>query len=260
MAKDRPGVQSAARALGVLEAIANAGGEAGLGEVADALDLPVPTAHRFLRTLVELGYVRQVPSRRYALGPPLIRLGEQAARLLSAWALPALVSLEDRVHETANLAVLDATMVSYVAQVPSRHFMRMFTEVGRRVHPHSTGVGKAILAGLDDDEVRSILRHNGMPAMTSSTIVDETGLLDELVHVRDRGYAIDEGEQELSVRCIAVAVAGPPSPMAVSVSGPASRLGPAEEDRAVAALRDAADALRVVIMGTEDPAPAPAPS
>ena len=74
------GVQSLARAFGVLETLAELGGEAGLSELAAATGLAPGTIHRLVRTLVDLGYLRQLPSRRYTLGPKLVGLGETAAR------------------------------------------------------------------------------------------------------------------------------------------------------------------------------------
>jgi len=100
--------------------------------------------------------------------------------------------------------------------------MRMFTEVGRRVYAHCTGVGKALLAQLPDDAVRRIVTSAGMPARTDHTITDVDRLLEELGRVRARGYTVDDGEQEAGVRCVAVAVPGSPT-TALSVSGPASR-------------------------------------
>ena len=153
MAEKAPGgVQSVERVFELLELITDAGGEVTLSELSSSTDLPLPTIHRLLRTLVTLGYIRQLPNRRYALGPRLIRLGEGANQQLGALARPQLKSLVDRLGETANMAVLDSDMVIYVAQVPSLHSMRMFTEVGRRAHTHATGVGKAILAQLEDDD------------------------------------------------------------------------------------------------------------
>ena len=73
-----------------------------------------------------------------------------------------------RLGETANLAMLEADAIVYVAQVPSRHSMRMFTEVGRRVLPHCTGVGKALLAAMPHEEVARVLRRTGMPAHTDA--------------------------------------------------------------------------------------------
>ena len=164
--------------------MADAGGEVGLSELSASSGLPLPTIHRLMRTLVACGYVRQQPNRRYALGPRLIRLGESAARLLGTWARPYLARLVEETGETANMALLDGDEVVYVAQVPSRHSMRMFTEVGRRVLPHSTGVGKALLAQLPDDEVRALLARTGMPAATEKTITTPEGFLAALAQVR----------------------------------------------------------------------------
>nr|WP_042183361.1 IclR family transcriptional regulator [Kibdelosporangium sp. MJ126-NF4] len=218
------GVQSLQRAFDLLEGLADAGGEASLSELATTSGLPMPTIHRLIRTLVALGYVRQHPNRRYALGSRLIRLGENAGRQFGTWARPLLAELVDEVGETANLAVLEHDEVVYVAQAPSRHSMRMFTEVGRRLLPHGTGVGKAMLSQMPPNDVRDLLRRTGMPAYTPNTFQDPELLLRHLAEIANRGYALDESEQELGVRCIAVPVKGTPSPAAISVSGPEGRL------------------------------------
>ena len=136
----KSGVQSVERAFELLEIMASAGGSMALGELATRAELPQPTIHRLVRTLLVMGYVRRLENRRYALGPKLIRLGESAAQLIGAWSRPHLTELVERTGESANMAVLDNDMAVYVAQVPSPHAMRMFTEVGRRVHLHCTGV------------------------------------------------------------------------------------------------------------------------
>ncbi|GAA2418383.1 allantoin degradation transcriptional regulator AllR [Streptomyces glaucosporus] len=243
------GVQSLERALGLLERMADAGGEVGLSELAAGSGLPLPTIHRLMRTLVTCGYVRQQPSRRYALGPRLIRLGESASRLLGAWARPHLARLAEETGETANMALLDGDEAVYVAQAPSRHSVRMFTEVGRRVLPHSTGVGKALLAHLSDEEVRSLLARTGMPAATERTITSPDAFLAALERVREDGYAVDDNEQEIGVRCIAVPVPGAPVPTAVSVSGPAGRVTDAARDAFVPLLQEAARDLSATLAG-----------
>lgn len=220
--------------------MADAGGEVSLSELAALSGLPLPTIHRLIRTLVGRGHVRQLPSRRYALGARLIRLGESASRMLGEWARPYLVELVDSVGETANLAVLDGERAVYVAQVPSRHSMRMFTEVGRRVFAHATGVGKALLAELPREQALELVRRAGMPAQTERTITDPEVLAAELARIVDRGYAVDDGEQEIGVRCVAVAVPGGPSPSALSISGPETRLTPERVAAAVPLLRRAA--------------------
>jgi IclR family transcriptional regulator, acetate operon repressor len=218
------GIQSVERAFGLLEALEDAGGESGVTELAERTRLAPPTIHRLLQTLTALGYVRRAAGRRYSLGAGLVRLGDSASRLLARWARPVLEQVEREATETANLAALDGDMAVYLAQVPSRHQMRMFTEVGRRVHLHSTGVGKALLAQLPDDEARAIVRRAGMPAFTSTTITTEDALVAELAAIRARGFAVDDGEQEVGVRCVAMPVPGGGDPVAVSVSGPDSRV------------------------------------
>jgi IclR family acetate operon transcriptional repressor len=138
-------------------------------------------------------------------------------------------------------------MIVYVAQVPSRQQMRMFTEVGRRVHAHSAGVGKAILAQLPDDEVLRIVRQAGMPTFTATTLRTEQELLADLDGIRARGYAIDEGEREVGVRCFAVAVPGASTPAAVSISGPEARVSSTTEPGMVSALQTAAGDLRAAL-------------
>lgn len=240
MASADGGVQSVERAFDLLERITTAGGEVSISQLAESTPLPLPTIHRLLRTLVTSGYVRQLPSRRYGLGPGLIRLGEVASRQLGAWARPYLAGVVEGLGETANMAILDGDMATYVAQVPSAHSMRMFTEIGRRVHTHASGVGKAILSQLDDDRVRTVVGRAGMPTPTPHSIGDVDALIVELDRIRARGYAIDDGEQELGVRCFAVPVLGMPTPTAISVSGPVTRVDDAFAERAVPILTETA--------------------
>ncbi|MEU3861778.1 IclR family transcriptional regulator [Streptomyces sp. NPDC028722] len=241
------GVQSLERAFDLLERMADAGGEVGLSELSAASGLPLPTIHRLMRTLVACGYVRQQANRRYALGPRLIRLGESASRLLGTWARPYLARLVEETGETANMALLDGDEIVYVAQVPSKHSMRMFTEVGRRVLPHSTGVGKALLAGVPDDEVRALLARTGMPAATDKTITTPEGFLAALEDVRRAGYAVDDSEQEIGVRCLAVSVPESPTAAAISISGPAGRVTEAATDKIVPVLQQVAVELSQVL-------------
>ncbi|KAM9863584.1 IclR family transcriptional regulator [Leucobacter sp. BZR 635] len=236
-------VQSVARAFALLEAIAEAGSELPLADLAAATGLAQPTAHRLLKTLQGLGYARQTAARSYGLGPGLIALGNRAAPQLAARAQPLLNELEELSQETANLVILDGSMAVYVAQQPSRHQMRMFTEVGRRVLPHSAGAGKAMLATLSEARVREIAELTGLPRFTDTTITSTSALLAELRDTRRRGYALDEGEREVGVRCIAVAVPGAVPPAALSVSGPAARITDDMIRRIVEALQGAAARL-----------------
>ena len=244
---DRPrsGVQSLDRAFLILEAIADSGGVATLSQLASDTALPLPTIHRLIRTLVDLGYVRQEPSRQYSLGPRLIRLGDITSRRLAAWSRPHLEWAVATLGESVNLATLDGDQIVYVAQtMASKNSMRMFTEVGRRVDPHTTAVGKAMLAHVPEDEVRGLLGRTGMARQTEHTLVTPDAFLAELEQVRERGYALDNQEQEIGVRCVAVEVPDSQHRLALSMSGPLSRMGDDVIERAVGPLNAAAQAIR----------------
>jgi IclR family acetate operon transcriptional repressor len=234
------GVQSISRVFSLLESMAEIGGIASVSELAERSGLPLPTIHRLLRTLVALGYARQEPSREYALGPRLVRLGDAANRLVEAWAKPHLSRLAETLGETANLALLDGSQVVYVAQAPGRHSMRMFTEVGHRAGLHCTAVGKAILATLEPDKAARLFERTPLQAYTHRTITTVPALMREVAAVAARGYATDLCEQENGVSCVAVALPGAPARGAVSISGPLTRMTDDLIQQAVPTLRNTA--------------------
>jgi IclR family acetate operon transcriptional repressor len=135
--------------------------------------------------------------------------------------------------ESANLVMLDSDSAVYIAQAPSRkHNVRMFTEVGRRVLPHSTAVGKVLLAFRPRPAVEALLDRTGLPPRTPRTIVDRSRFLAELDAVALRGYAVDDGEEEIGVRCLAVPVFGVGDGVAaISVSAPDGRLRQEDYER-----------------------------
>ena len=247
-----PSVQSLTRALDLLDHLADAGGRATLSHLAAASGLPAASVHRLLATLVAQGHVRREAGRRYALGPRLVRLGDVAGHVLGEGVGPLLRELVAATGETANLAGLDGYAAVYLAQAASPHPMRMFTEVGRRVPLHATGVGKALLAAMPPGEVDALLARAGMPARTPATITDAARLRTELATARDRGWVLDEGEQEVGVRCVAAAVPGAPTPCAVSVSGPAARFSPADAEHAGPMVVGAAVRLGIELAGVPD--------
>ncbi|WP_120003191.1 IclR family transcriptional regulator [Nesterenkonia muleiensis] len=217
-------VQVVERAFGLLDALVKFEGSATAGQLKEASGLAGPTVHRLLHTLIHLGLVHQLPDRRYALGANLVPLGEGATRQMGGLAVPQMQSLVAELGESVNMAAMESEMVVYIAQAPSPHSMRMFTEVGRRAYMHSTGVGKAMLATLDERRVREVLASTGMPSMTPKTLTRPDALVEQLPTIARQGYALDDEEQELGVRCLAVSIPHGPTRMALSVSGPTSRM------------------------------------
>lgn len=227
--RDRDGVQAVERSLSLLEKVVAADGEIGLRELGQASGLPVGTTHRLLKALVNQGFVSHNPlTRRYGVGPTALAMAAKigSSRSLTQLALPYLQKLVELTGESANLASLDGEGVVYLAHVEAARTVRMFTKVGNRVPLHATGTGKAILASMSADQRRLLLAGQRLRRYTPNTITDRRKLEAELELIRRRGYAIDAGELEEGVHCIAVPVRDHSAEVAasISVSGPSSRL------------------------------------
>ncbi len=227
--RERRSVQSVERALDLLEELSGADGEVSITAVATGTGLHVSTAHRLLATLLRRGYVRQNPdTSRYYAGPKLAVLGEGRSRFgeLRLLARAVLHSLAESTRETANLSVLDDIAAVYLETVPGPQMVRLFTTVGNRVPLHATGAGKALLAWLPALRREAILERLELRPHTAHTIADLSTLRKALEEIRERGYAVDDEEFDEGVRCVAVPVGPLGAPIAaISVSGPASRLG-----------------------------------
>jgi IclR family acetate operon transcriptional repressor len=201
----------------------------GLRDVGLASGLPVATTHRLLKALMKLGYVRQNPTnRRYTVGPASFEMAAKigTSRNLAQLAEPWLQELVRLTGESANLAAIEGDEVVYLAHVDAPRVVRMFTEVGSHVPLHASGTGKAILACMDRGPRSQILAGRQLTRYTARTITDRRRLESELEQTTRRGYAVDVGEFEEGVHCIAVPVRDPHGRVnaAISVSGPSSRL------------------------------------
>lgn len=231
-------IQSVNRTLDVLEALQALGGVARSVDLANKLSYPAPTVHRILSNLAARGYVTQLSDKRYALGPALVRLGGEASKQSGHMVQPVLDKLATALGETVNLAFYTNDTMTYVAQATSQRSMRMFTQVGAHVPVWGSGVGKAVLATMEDDQVNAILDQVRLPKLLS-----REALFDDLDLCRERGYALDDEEQEVGVRCLAIFVPGGPSLAGLSVSSPTSRLSPDTYERVAQTLGAAAKQL-----------------
>ncbi|KNX37476.1 IclR family transcriptional regulator [Luteipulveratus halotolerans] len=238
----RPGVQSVDRALDVLEVLSD-GGAQGVTDIVRVTGLPLGTVHRLLATLVDRGYVRQDAERRYAVGPATLGLADAGERSIAAVGRVYAGRLTSLCGETANLAVLQGHEMVYIAQSPSPHSLRIFAEVGRRVPLHSTSVGKAVLAAMPVADAEALLRATRLARSTPKTLTTLDAIAAELDTVRRQGFAIDEEEQELGVRCVAGVVAVPGLHAALSVSGPTERFTLPKALVVADAVRETAEAL-----------------
>lgn len=243
-------VQSVDRAFDVLEVLASHGRPMGISEIARITALPQGTVHRLLLALVARGYARRDNERKYAIGAAALRLGDAANRALVSVSSEYLRQLVQLAGETANLAVLEGTTMVYAAQSPSPHTLRIFAEVGRPVPLHSTAVGKAVLAAMSRPDALRLLDRAELIGRTPYTITTLPALLIELDQIEADGFAVDNEEHELGVRCVAVPLPDLASVRAaLSISGPAERLT-LETARSLApAMTEVAAALATVVLG-----------
>lgn len=222
--------QSLDRGLNLLERLAEAEHGLTLTDLAQQVGLAPATAHRLLGTLEQRGFVRQDDELgRWHIGVRAFVIGNAflAGRDVVATARPYMHRLMEQSGETANLAVLDQGRAVFLAQVESHEMMRMIVELGSRTPLHASGVGKALLAAMSDAEVEAILHRHGLPRITANTLATAADLRAALAESRRRGYAIDDEEHAIGLRCVAATVHDEHAePLAaISLSGPKARIG-----------------------------------
>lgn len=223
------GVQSVDRALSILETLAEDDEGYRLSDLAIRTGLSASTVHRLLATLESRRFVQfDRAESKWHVGVRSFTVGASFARRrnFSTQAIPYLRKLRDLTRETANLAVVDDEFIIVLTRMESREIMRSLTQMGGRVPMVTSGVGKAVLATYSDEDVGAVIRHHGMPRLTEKSIVRPSDLFKELEKIRKQGFALDDEEACMGLRCIAAVVYNDcAEPLAaISVSGMTSRL------------------------------------
>lgn len=205
-------VQSVGRALDLLDLIGRHGNDgARLSDLARALSVSKAAAYALLQTLLARDFIADMghgAARRYRLGLALAHLGDQAIGNISLAniAVPVLRELTEEVERTSRVAVLDDGYAVVIGRVDAPGAIRFDAALGRRELPHSSAVGKALLAALPAAEARTIVKRIGLTRRTPHTITRIGPLMDELNRVVQRGYAIDDEEDTEGVVCISTCV------------------------------------------------------
>lgn len=222
-------IQSAERIFKVLETLA-VSGPMGLMELSNQLGLHKSTAHRLLTSLICMGYARQdEDTQKYMLSYKIVGLSGQLLDKIDI--LPIAHSymkqLAELSQETVHLVQRNDKDIIYIDKVESKvSSIRMVSQIGM-IHPmYCSGVGKAILATLSIEEVTKIWNESIIEKKTENTIVSLDKLLEVLERVRKCGYAIDDEENEIGVRCIAACIYDyrGKAKYAFSISAPVSRM------------------------------------
>ncbi|WP_373634825.1 HTH-type transcriptional regulator BhcR [Yoonia sp. SS1-5] len=246
-------IKSLDRAMAVLEFLSEAQGKA-LTTISDQMGQSPATVYRILVTLEGRGLVEFDPAEQvWHIGSQAFVIGARFLRRTSLVerARPILRKLMEDTGETANLGIEKDGSVLFVSQVETHASIRAFFPPGTMSPMHASGIGKALLAHMDDARLARILGDRSLDVFTPHTLADISALRADLDTIRSAGFSIDGEEKNLGMRCIAApvfdvhdeAVAG------ISVSGPISRVGKDDIERLSQSVMAAARSLSQAIGG-----------
>lgn len=226
---DRTGrVQAIDRAVQILKCFSENRPELKLSEIAAELGMNKSTVHGLINTLKDHGIVDQDEgTQKYRLGIYLLNLGDLVSRSIDivGIARPYIIDVCNQVEETVHLAALDKFEIVYIDKTESTQSMRIFTARGARNPAYCTGVGKAMLAYLDENTLDKMFQEK-LDQFTPNTITGKSEMLREFLKIRESGYAIDNEENNLGLFCVAVPIFDHlgKANYGISVSGPSVRM------------------------------------
>ena len=227
-------VQTIERTALILEILGHSPSGISLGELSEKVELPKGTTHRLITSLAYFDFIRQDPlTKNYQLGFKLVDLGNLLLSEidLRSEARPYLIRLSESIKETIHLVVLDDDKALYIDKVnlyPKSSGLQMISRLGSRIGLHCSSVGKVLLAHMENSECETIISRTGLTKRTSNTITDPVRLMQYLATVRKNGYAIDDEENEVGIRCVAAPIQDERGRVkaAMSISGPTTRITP----------------------------------
>ena len=244
----RGGVQSLARAFAIMEEIARNRDGIGLADLSKRVGLHNSTTFHLVKTLVSLGYVRQMmDSKRYRIGRPLFALAASALDEVEmvSLATPILEDLSRETGESAHFSVRMDDAVVVLARTGGKGAFQLNDRAGAVRPAHCTALGKIMLAALAVDQFEQYLTRTELAALTPKSITAAEPLRREIAEVRRTGLAVDDGEFDPEVRCIAVPVRDFSGQVigAIGISGPVWRLSIEALQKRTRVVRAAADRL-----------------
>ncbi len=241
-------IQSIERAANVLELFLTTSPELSVKEISEKLQLSKSTVHGIIKTLEHRGYLQQNPEDlKYKLGIKLFTLGNFVGKHLDIGniARPIIRDLADELNETVHLVTLQRDEVVYIEKVEGPRALTIYSHIGKRAPVHCTGVGKAILAYLSEIEVDRLLSSASLEAFTEHTMTDVNQIKKHLVSVRETGYAVDDEEIELGLKCIAAPIFNHKGNVIASIScaAPKMRLDEEKQPKVIAGIKRAASEI-----------------
>lgn len=222
-------VQSVERTLSIIELLSDHIEGLGITDISVGVELHKSTVHRLLGTLIYKGYVMQDPeTNKYRLTLKTYEIGckrVEKTGILEA-SKPYSKALMLSVNEVVHLVIRDGIDIVYIDKVEANNTIRMASRIGKRSPMYCTSVGKAMLAHMTSAEVKSVWEKSKIEKLTDNTIVDFDKFMDALSVIRQDGYAEDDEENELGVRCVGAPIFNIKGEIegAISVSGPTIRV------------------------------------
>lgn len=226
-----------------------------VSEMARKIGVHRSSASRLAATLHAMGFLtRATEVGHYRPGPELIRLGRLAARDidLAEQALGPLRRLVEQTGETGHIGMLDGTEAVTIAVVDGWQTVRMHSHVNKRSPASCSSLGKSLLSGFPDEQIREMFDGRELPARTPTSITTLPGLLRELALIRQLGYARDNEELEPGLSCVAAPIRDADGAVVASLglSGPAARFTPEVLAEVAAAVRQAAAEATIAMGGS----------
>lgn len=222
-------IQSILKASSVLNYVAHHNGGAKLADISNDLDINKSTLHGILQSLVYCGLLAQdSDTTLYSLGLKTYEFGKiyEKSFSLADIARPGMQTLNDEFGENVHLSIESGYEVLYIDCIQSRHAVRTASSVGGTDPLYSTSAGKIILAYADDDYIDAYIKQCDFKALTPNTLTNALELVRQAQLARTQGYAIDNEEVEIGLRCISAPILGAGGKLqgVISVSGPTSRM------------------------------------
>lgn len=211
------------KAINILEYLSEVK-EATFPEICTKMGTPKSSTYQIINTLAALGYIRKIDdSSKYSLGMKLIELGNKAVSNLNIRnaAKPVLRALVAKLNETCHLGIMDGYEGVYLDKCEGTQPVRLYSWIGKRLPLHCTAIGKALLAWQDEQKIEEILNQIELTRVTENTIINPKKLKEHLRMVRDRGWALDDQENEPHIRCIGAPIRNTDGKIlgAISISG-----------------------------------------
>jgi Transcriptional regulator len=246
-----PSNGSIIKAFAILDLFDDRRQEVTAGQVAELTGLNSVTAHRFLKTLLQIGVLRSPRKGVFSLGSKLVDYGERAKSFsrLAAQLQPFLNELAAATQEGAMATTFDGSLITCIAAAHSEHTFSFNARVGARMEAYATANGKLWLSTLDETALNSYFRTTTLEAISDNTLIDPASLRADLELIRSRKFSLNRGERETGLSAVAVPVTTAEGMMLVgmSVFGPSARFTEEKENQYLQLLRDTATRIREVL-------------